>query len=847
MKIKSLLLSLFVLPLCCQAQGVDTIVINASKYHTDVIIDRDLGPGINYKRLRIPDYPLNVNILMMDLNNPYNRIETTQASETLYKTEKLSTAYNRQMTDEKRPIAGANGNFWCVATQEPYSDLLIGATYNANLRNGKIITETNGHSDQWDGGPSRTGVIAVDTSKKLWIQSLYYSGSVSSEKIGNLTIHQANKVVRDNEIGLYNSYYGTNKKFQMIEQYKGDDGKQHWNTLDGVATEVYLTINEGQRWMAGEPMICTVSEVKTNAGTGTLGSYDLCIVGRGTNKDALAQLVTGDQVTINYHWATADGVTPVIEQAIGGNAMVMLNGEMTGRNDDETYNSQVYSRTAYGSSADGKMLYIIVIDKSTDPVYGVSAGCNTRVMCQIIRHYGCANLCNVDAGGSAQMMVMGDVINKTTETSPRAVANGWFLYSIAPQDNVISRLEFDDVALVAPVYSTYVPKILGYNQYGDLIDDNVQGFTLTCDENIGTTDGNSFIAGGTPTTGNLTATYNGVSVSKSLTVKNASLQIRIKPLLIDATREYSMEVTAAIEQNEYVYDPSRITWTIEDEDVVDIDENGVLRGVKEGKSMVVGAIGDFVDTTYVTVEIANAPKLYPSDWTGWTTKGSGVSGSTLAEDGTLSFSYSGGRSVFTQISKDITYYSLPDKLLLSFTPTVALTNVTVDLRTPAITRSNWVEILPSSATSFVAGETHVVEIPINALGDPEDLILYPVSLHCVKFNIEKNADYAGEQSIKLNELSAEYDNYSAGVERIDVDNKAIVRILTNPIENGILSVSSGKLIEAVEVYAITGTKVVSAKTDDYNVAVSVADLSAGLYIVVVKTEAGQDVQRILVK
>lgn len=847
MKIKSLLLSLFILPLCCQAQGVDTIVINDSKYHTDVIIDRDLGPGINYKRLRIPDYPLNVNILMMDLNNPYNRIETTQASETLYKTEKLVSAYNRQMTDGKRPIAGANGNFWCVSTQEPYSDLLIGATYNANLRNGKIITETNGHSDQWDGGPSRTGVIAVDTSKKLWIQSLYYSGVVSNAKIGNLTIHQANKVVRDNEIGLYNSYYGTNKKFQMIEQYKGDDGKQHWNTLEGVATEVYLTINEGQRWMAGEPMICTVSEVKTNAGTGTLGSYDLCIVGRGTNKDALAQLAVGEQVAINYSWATADGIIPVIEQAIGGNAMVMLNGEMTSRNDDETYNSQVYSRTAYGSSADGKMLYIIVIDKSTDPVYGVSAGCNTRVMCQIIRHYGCANLCNVDAGGSAQMMVMGDVINKTTETSPRAVANGWFLYSIAPQDNVISRLEFDDVALVAPVYSTYIPKILGYNQYGDLIDDNVQGFTLTCDENIGTTDGNSFIAGGTPTTGNLTATYNGVSVSKSLTVKNASLQIRINPLLIDATREYPMEVTATIDQNVYVYDPSHISWVVENEEVIDIDENGVLRGLKEGNSMVVGTIGDFTDTTYVAVEIADAAKLYPSDWTGWTAKGSGVSGSTLTEDGNLSFNYNGGRSVYTQISKDIIYYSLPDKLWLSFTPSVNIESINIDLRTQSQTRTNWVEILPSSGSSFVAGETHTIEIPISALGDPADLILYPVSLHCIKFTIEKNDAYKGSQVIKFNELSAEYYNYSAGVESIVVGKNKAVKIIPNPIIDGSFSVTSGDMIKGVKVYSIAGVNVATVECDDYNVSVDVSMLSVGTYIVVVETETGNIIQRIIKK
>jgi hypothetical protein len=151
---------------------VDNILINDNNYHVDVIESQDIGPGIHHYRLRIPDYPLNVNILQMDMNNPYNRIETFQASEAHFKTEKLASAYTRykNMSDDKRPIAGANGNFWCVSLQPPHSDLLIGATYNGNLRNGQIITETNAYSDQWDGGPKRTGVIAVDASKNLYIE-----------------------------------------------------------------------------------------------------------------------------------------------------------------------------------------------------------------------------------------------------------------------------------------------------------------------------------------------------------------------------------------------------------------------------------------------------------------------------------------------------------------------------------------------------------------------------------------------------------------------------------------------------------------------------------------------------
>ena len=845
---KKTLLSLAMLAMAPVAIHAETITINETDYQVDVLIDRDLGPGVNWTRLRLPEYPLNVNILTMDLNNPYNRIETTQAYETLYKTEKLANAYTRQMSEEKRPLAGANGNFWCVSTQEPYSDLLIGATYNANLRNGKIITETNGHSDKWDGGPSRTGVIAVDTSKKLWIESLYYSGTASSDKTGALTIQQVNKVVRDGEICLYNSYYGKTKTFMPIEQYKGDDGKKHWNVLSGVATEVYLNVDEGQQWMAGEPMVCTVQKVKTDAGNGTLGDYDLCLVGCGTNKDALASLVAGDKVTINYGWSTADGVTPVIEQAIGGNAMVLLNGEMTGRNDDESYNTQIYSRTAYGSSADGKKLYIVVIDKSTDPVYGKSAGCNTRVMCQIMQHYGCANLCNVDAGGSAQMMVAGKVINRTTESSPRAVANGWMLYSIAPKDDLIARLEFDEVTLMAPVYSTYTPKILGYNQYGDLIDEDVQGFTLSCAPEMGTTEGSSFSAGGTAMTGELTATLNGVSVTKSITIESAQLSLRVKPLLIDAVREYPIEVTATIGDNIYTYDPSRIAWTIDDTSVASIDADGILRGHKEGTATYTGAIGDFSDMTTVTVEIADAAKMYPTDYAGWASKGSsGITKVTMSDDGTIGFTYGSPRSnAYAQISKEIRYYSIPDKLWLSFTPSVNISSVSVDFRSPQNARANKIDILPSSGENFAAGETHTIELPISSLGDPSDLALYPLSVHYIQFNIELNSANKGEQSIKVSEISAEYNNYS-GVEEVLSETGTNVIVYPNPVTDGVFTVASDNDIFRVNVYTMSGVNVVRQECGGVSETVIATSLSEGIYVVSIETERGTEYAKLVVK
>ncbi len=844
---KKLLLSLLLTlgAVAVDAEELQVVELGGKQYQIDELITRQAGPGIVYSRLRIPDYPLNVNMIRVDLTNPYNRIETMQASETLYKTESLVAAAKRYTTESKRVIGGANANFWCVATQEPYSDLLIGATYNGNLRNGQIITETNAYSDQWDGGPSRTGVIAIDTDKNLYVESMNYKGWAKNDKIGSPEIIQVNKVVRDNEIALYNKYYGTGKSFQPVDQYKGDDNKQHFRVVSGVATEVYLTVNEGESWLAGQDMACTVGEIKTDAGTGVLGSYDLCLVGRGSQKDLLAQLAVGDQVTINCGWSTADGSkTPLLEQLVGGNAIVMQNGELTGRNTDETYNSQVYSRTGYGKSADGKTLYIIVIDKSTDPVYGTSAGCGTSVMCEIARFYGCTDMVTMDAGGSAQMLLHGAIVNKTTESAPRAVANGWMVYSIAPQDDVIARLEFVENDVVVPPYSNYQPKLLGYNQYGDLIDDDVQGFTLSCDESLGTCDGMIFTASGNAMQGQLTASLGGVSCSAKLVIEQADIAIRIQPMiLIDATRQYSMEVTATIGQNVYSYNPANIDWVVADETIATINENGVLQGLKEGSTQIIGQIGEYKDTTSVTVEIAAAAKLYPTDFNGWTIK-STLSGSTFSEDGTLSFSYGSPRDPYVTISKAVRYYSLPDKLWLHFTSSIPLLSVDVDLRSPLDARANNVSITPAQGDTFAVNVEHRLEIPIET---PEDLIKYPLTLNSIKFKTSKSTANKGDHTIKISEISAEYNNYT-NVENVIADKMANVVVYPNPVTDGVVTITSSSAIENVSVYSISGMKVASVDGADANVATLMVDgLPQGLYLVNVKTLTGMVNQKIVVR
>ncbi|MEG2218595.1 MAG: phosphodiester glycosidase family protein [Muribaculaceae bacterium] len=807
------------------------MLIDGTKYDVDTLIRKEIGPGVTYTRIRIPKFPLNVNTITMDLTNPYNRIETTVGQEVLGSTETLANAYKRQSVEGKQPLAAANANFWCT-TEKPYTDYIRGTTFGGNLRNGKILTETNMYSNQWVGGAERTGVVSIDTNKKLWIESMSWKGYAKCAKwTTSPEIIQINKMCNENELVMFNSYYGKSRKF---------------NTTS-ANTEVFLTLNDGATWGVNKDISATVKEIKLNSGGNTLGEYDICLSATGGYKTMLEQLAVGDVVSVNYAWTslkTQD--TPNIEQLVAGNAIVLKNGELTERNTDEGYNSQIYSRTGYGMSKDGKTLYVIVIDKSTDPIYGISAGCGTNVMAQILQQVGCWNLCSMDAGGSAQMMIQGEVINKTTEGTPRAVANGLMFYSIAPKEKEIAKIRFADFNLKSPVYSSYTPRIYGYNKYGDLIDEDLKGVKLSCDANIGTTEGGTFNATGVETVGNLTATYNGVSVTEKIKIMNANIALRVKPILIDNVKEYPIEVTAKINDIEYKYNPAHLTWTVENSAIASIDNNGVLRGLKEGTTTITCTIGEFTDNTTVKVEIPTGTKM-AQGYDGWKLTSAVAKNLVLSGEGVLSMNYNGGRGANIKMVKDIAFYSLPKKIMLDFTSTLPITYIQIDYRPAKKTSTNYVNFGKDSG-GYKIGTRYQVELPISELGDPNDMILYPINLKNITFYIATEAT-TGANNITIHGLYAEYPDGS-GVENIMGSIGNDVRVYPNPIVDGSMNISAGDAQSAnVTIFNQAGSAVWTSNVilNGGSAAVDVSHVMQGLYFVKIATDKNNTIKKIIIK
>ena len=731
------------------------MVVSGNTYHVDTIVHRQVGPGIINTVIRLPDWSLNVYVVSVDLNNPYNRIETTTAYNILGKTELLSDAVQRNRTDTKRPVAACNANFW--VTQSVFQ---LGTPMGGVVRDYRSVVNDNNTYDIWNGGASRTGVASITSDKTLVFGRMMWYGSISAPQLAQtLTLHNINRRAVHGENCLWTSDFTTTREFE-------DDWLNYDTRGDNHTDNYYLTFVEGDSWKTNAPMSFTVAHIINDADRQTLGYYDACLTVTGeADKAAMAALVVGDtiQVTSGWHTFAEDGAVlyPDIENLVTGNATIMINGELTERNYDEDYNYNIYSRTIYGASADGKHLYLMVVDKSNSPQYGMSWGCRTSHACEIMKQM-CPDvntIVNMDAGGSAEMLVLGSVINTTTEGNARGVACGWMVEAVGEEDNEVASIAFDKFRIDIPANAMVTPRVLGYNKIGELVDEDVKGFELSCVETLGRASGMTFIADGVDTVGTLTATLGDMTATVPIKVVDVQPSIALKPLLID-NREYPVEVMSRVVFNDYFYDPGMLTWNLDDPTVASI-ENGVLRGENNGTTLLTGTLAALSDQTDLTVEISPTDYLYQT-WDNWTFKGAGAKNIAIDEaTGDITFTYSSNRAPYLQMSKDLTLFSLPDTVGITFNSTMPIDYVQIDVRNRNFPGSNFMRFDPEEgASTFEPGVDHKILLDLETLGGTDYVGTYPVTVKSIKFTLNKNGE-TGDHTLAMKSFYCHYPNTSA--------------------------------------------------------------------------------------
>jgi len=740
------------------------VILGVSK-NIDTLEHKSVGPGIQYTKFVLPDYPLSGYMLVVDLTNPYNQVETFQAQNQVGKTEAMSSAFNRLDREQHRTIAGVNGNFWIVSGQgQP--DAILGVPHSGSAFNGEMITDPN----NWNRGHGSIGFAMIDADKKAWIDDISFVGTVKIPGKSEYPVSQINRLRNVNELVLFNNFLGS-------KVTQTDD--------DGI--EVFIKPVTGKKWEVNSEVECVVTRIVSNKGGNSLMEGETVLSGNGTASTFLNNLSTGDKLFVNMTVKTlTDNQFLSVAQMVTGNALVMKDGTLTNRNYNEAYNTQLYPRTGIGSSQDGKTLYLIVIDKG-----GKSAGASTETMCGILKACGAQHATSMDGGGSAQMMLDGQIVNNPSDGKERPVANGWFLFHNAQEDNVITRIEFANHQIRLPSYSSFTPVILGYNRFGVLVNKNVTGFTLSCSPEIGTIfQNNILVATNKPGTGNLIASINGVTATKSIEIVSGQVSLKCDSILMDTRNDYPIEVISNSAGTLMSVSPEFLSWEVKDPAICEV-RNGILKGLKTGKTFVCGSLGEFKDTLLVRIEIPAAPSMiadsiHTADWAmtastflnaQWNTESLPQGWKTGS---VVNFVHAAGRAPFIKLTNKSTLYGLPDtvKVIINIGD-IALTKAIVSLQA-----NNDTKLLSRDFTALEHNKDISLDIPVDQLMDVNNRATYPVRFDNVNFYIDAAGMTAQKSySLAVKEVSLSFKDFVISYTAPEKMN--MFKVYPNPAKDGI--------------------------------------------------------------
>ena len=755
---------------CLMGMMAHAISLNGVEYTIDTLSMFSAGPGATYYELRMlrADHKagrLDCWLMTVDTKNPYVSIEQVMGKDAVIGVERPSAMAQRKTTDTKIFYGGTNGDFFATKGD-------VGCPTGFTIINNEFAYVPNSH------GARRLG--AVDEKMLGAIGSVASFSAKAILGLDTMKIKRVNYTRGENELVLYNHH---NAASTLTNDY---------------GTELLCELAEGEQWHTNCTVHAIVKAVAQNKGNTAIGESQVVLSGHGTMAEQLNKARVGDTVTVKMSFKI-DGVKQNISQCIAGDnyALIVDNGQV----EQSNFWNELHPRTAFGHSEKGDTILFLVVDGR-----GLSNGCTTKVLGEIIHYYGAYKAVNWDGGGSSCLYIrpFGEV-NNGSDGSERAVANGMFAVANVPAaDNTIAAIAPYMPIYSLPRYGVAAPKFLGYNQYGVLIDTDVQGVQLSCAPEVGEilSDGR-FLASG-ENGGALHAALGDITTDLTVRlVTSAPIAIRLDSVLCDDKHPYTVEVQSTIGNSTISLLADALSWTSSDPSVAAVNASGEVTGIKNGYAEIIGELGDFRDTLLVHVEIPTAHIMMWDDFRAtdtWALKCPSTYNPQwiVPESGTtpvdLQFTYKNGRERYIRLSKDSVLYSLPDTICFVYATDALVENFYLSIRANNELHAQNITITPVAET----GNDVVTNIAVKDYFGT-DVAIFPLHMECINFSL-KSATSAGAHHLWLRGISLIYgDATQSGVDDVEImDSATVTKVLQNGtmyiLRNGVRYSVQGQVV-----------------------------------------------------
>ena len=699
-------------------QARDQWTIGDKKYDVDTLIFPHLaGPGVTAAKYDIPELPLKVSVVEMDLTNPYIVMETCLGGEKSVACETPVSMASRNNRPGHEVVGAVNGDFFMTS---PTNE--VGLPLSGQVRNDELVLSSHNRA-----------CLVLDNDNRPYIDRLTFTGTVTSGE----TSFALNLV---NRMRYAYENIAANQSFLFTRSYGPV-------TYDGSSSGKMVLLRPAGdpfRWNANGVEQCIIEDIFDAKGSTTIPDGKAILWLKGTYANYVESLNVGDELSVSFRLTLNNESQDInIHQLIGGsNHIIMQNGQFM-----EDW-AERHPRTAIGFNADSTRLYFVVVDGR----HLTSTGVTLREMKGIFDALGAVNAVNLDGGGSSCILVNDEVLNHPSDGPVRAVGNGCLFVSTAPDDDEIGIINFEPRCYNLSISATTSFGVWGYNQYGVLKTRDLQGCTFTCDPQVGYFDNEGFFhAVSTPASGNLYAHYNGITATQPVTIMEAQWKLVSDSVVIDQYHSYSININGVSGYGLDKVDPSVVAWSSMDESICAVDDQGVITAVADGQTFVGSSHPLLADSLLVSVEnpkhrittIENAP-IDPDTWTVTQSGGKNQVVTALGNGLQIDFTGASSRNPYIKIAKAVRLWGLPDTLRLRMEPgEMQLKTVKVLLENACgerVTVEYPVEVSPQGSIDL--------DVPVTDVFDAADLGNFP--LHLVYYYITYNAVTTGEPySLKI--------------------------------------------------------------------------------------------------
>ena len=458
-------------------------IINVEKSQTKIITSGVTQQNIKYF---LNSGWLNVNVITVDLTNPYIKLDLLTSPEG---TNNLASV--KAMAESSKAIAAINADFF-----DHLSTPGKGYPMGFGMKSGEIVSTA--YYEQ-----KKFATFSMDDFKQILYSYVNQSITLTAPNGKQVKASDINKISSSYELPvIYNGYWnktsiGSSTKFpDMVEMIVKDR---------------------------------IVSEIRTGMPPIEIPSNGYVVSARKSGaRFSVSNFQVGDTVQLDVK------TTPDLSNqdfAISGGTMLVKDGKPA----PITHNiSGHHPRSAIGTSADKKYLYMVTVDGRQK----LSQGMTLEELSKLMIDIGAYNAINLDGGGSTQLVdrVLGtkniEVVNSPSEYPLRKVVNSLGVFSTAPQ-GTLKGLVIDTVDTNIFVNTNREFTVRGYDEYYNPMQVNLADVTWNISGVKGSFNGNTLTTQEVGE-GTITATIGSVTESIPISILSSPSEISMSPKVFDS-------------------------------------------------------------------------------------------------------------------------------------------------------------------------------------------------------------------------------------------------------------------------------------------------------------------------